>query len=106
MKRPRPPLFLAKSGYRRRRLHDAARLVPVFGAFLIFLPILWSPGGTAEPDTARNGLYLFGVWAGLIVAAATLAPGLRRDCDPDAAHDADQVADGDPQRDPVSRDRS
>lgn len=78
MSRPGAPLFLAKSGYRRRRLHDAARLVPVFGAFLIFLPILWGPGETPEPDTASDGLYLFGVWAGLIGGAALLAPGLRR----------------------------
>jgi len=82
-RRSRPPLFLAKSGYRRRRLHDAARLVPVFGAFLIFLPILWAPGETAERDTAWEGLYLFAVWAGLIAAAALLAPGLRRTATPD-----------------------
>ena len=78
MRRPGPPLFLAKSGYRRRRLHDAARLVPLFGVFLIFLPILWDPGATPEVDTARDGLYLFGVWAGLIAIAAVLAPALRR----------------------------
>jgi len=78
MIRPRAPLFLAKSGYRRRRLADAARLVPVFGGFLICLPILWSPAGTDVRDTAPDGIYLFLVWAGLILAAAALAPGLRQ----------------------------
>lgn len=73
----RRPLFLARSGYRRRRLNDAARLVPVFGAFLILLPILWAPAETASRDTAQDGLYLFGVWAGLIGVAALLARGLR-----------------------------
>jgi uncharacterized membrane protein len=98
MRRPSPPLFLARSGYRRRRLHDAARLVPVFGAFLVFLPILWSPGETPEPDTARDGLYLFVVWAGLIGAAALLAPGLRRSTGPDAGTDLS--------RDPTSGDQN
>lgn len=77
MRRPAAPLFLAKSGYRRRRLNDAARLVPVFGAFLIFLPILWAPAETATRDTASDGIYLFVVWAVLIGVAACLAPGLR-----------------------------
>lgn len=96
MTRPGPPLFLAKSGYRRRRLHDAARLVPVFGIFLIFLPILWGPADTAARDTARDGLYLFGVWAGLILLAAGLAPGLRRtsSLESDADSDPDEPAEG------------
>lgn len=92
MRRRGAPLFLAKSGYRRRRLNDAARLVPVFGAFLIFLPILWGPARTPEPDTAADGLYLFGVWAGLIAAAAALAPGLRRNSGPEADAKPDPVA--------------
>jgi len=97
MRRPRAPLFLAKAGYRRRRLHDAARLVPVFGAFLVFLPILWAPGETAERDTASDGLYLFGVWAGLIWAAAALAPGLRRNAPPETATGSDRDPDHDPE---------
>ena len=79
MRRLGPPLFLAKSGYRRRRLHDVARLVPVVGTFLILLPILWDPAHTAQPDTARNGLYLFAAWAVLIAIAAILAPRLSND---------------------------
>lgn len=89
MRRPGAPLFLAKAGYRRRRLHDAARLVPVFGAFLLFLPILWGPGETDVPDTAMDGLYLFGVWAGMIFAAALLAPGLRRNAPAEPGMDTD-----------------
>lgn len=72
----RVPLFLKRRSYRRRRLRDAARLLPIFGAFFFLLPILWDPGRTAEPDTASDGLYLFAVWLLLIVAAAALAPGL------------------------------
>lgn len=65
----RAPLFLARSGYRSRRLSDAARLLPLAGLFLLWLPLVWGP----EAGSARTGIYLFAVWAGLIGAAALLA---------------------------------
>ena len=77
MRPPQPPLFLGRAGYRSRRLSDAARLLPVLGAFLLLLPILWSPAQTPAPDTGADGIYLFMVWAGLIAGAAALAPLLR-----------------------------
>jgi len=68
---PRQPLFLARQSYRRRRLVDATRLLPVLGGLLLALPLLWQGG--AEPWlTSRIGLYLFAVWFGLIAAAALL----------------------------------
>lgn len=70
------PVFLPARGYRLRRLHDAARLVPVFGAVLFLLPVLWSPGETEARGTAPDAIYLFLVWAGLIGVAAVLARGL------------------------------
>lgn len=76
MRRPRRPLFLARAPYRRRRLRDAARLLPVLGLFLLLLPLLWAP----EARTAlRAGdvVYFFGVWLVLIALAAAFAPGLR-----------------------------
>lgn len=70
----RAPLFLARKVYRRRRLRDAARLLPFLGLFLMLLPALWSPG--------RGGggaaVFVFSVWALLILGAAALAPGLAR----------------------------
>lgn len=75
---PKPPKFLARSSYRRRRIIDAARLLPVLGVFIFFLPVLWHPGDTPEPDTARGGLYLFAGWFALIVAAGLLARALTR----------------------------
>ncbi len=87
MRKPRPPLFLPRPGYRRRRLIDAARLLPVFGGLLLLLPILWAPAETAARDTAPDGIYLFVVWAVLVVVAAWLAPGLA-----DAADEADAVS--------------
>ncbi|MDW4547955.1 hypothetical protein R5H32_01185 [Defluviimonas sp. D31] len=83
MKRPSPPRFLARRSYRRRRLIDAARLLPVLGFILIMVPILWRPGATAAPDTALGGLYLFAVWFGLIGAAFLVARILARG-EPDA----------------------
>jgi hypothetical protein len=76
MRRPRRPLFLARAPYRRRRLRDAARLLPVVGLLLLILPLFW----TAEARVAlRSGdvIWFFLVWAALIALAAAFAPGLR-----------------------------
>ena len=71
MRRPRQPLFLARATYRRRRLRDAARLLPVVGVFLLAQPLLWPQGG-AGPVV----VFVFVVWALLIGLAALLSPGL------------------------------
>lgn len=70
-KRP-APLFLARRSYRRRRMMDAARLLPFVGVFLFLMPILWQP--RAAPGTAEGAVYLFGAWTFLILAARYLAP--------------------------------
>ena len=93
MRSPGGPLFLAKSVYRRRRLNDAARLLPVFGALLIFLPVLWAPADGAKAATTTGGLYLFGIWLALIGAAALLAPGLRRNAEAGTGRRADASTD-------------
>ena len=77
MSRQRPPLFLERESYRRRRIMDAARILPVAGFVLFLLPALWRRAG--DPDTAGEAIYLFSVWALLILAAALLARPLRRD---------------------------
>lgn len=71
---PRPPLFLARGHYRRRRLRDAARLLPLVGLFLLILPVLAGPGLA----TGRAAVYVFWVWGLLILGAAALAPALAR----------------------------
>ncbi len=70
------PLFLARRSYRRRRVIDAVCLLPVFGAALFLVPLLWQAGGTGS--LAGRGLYLFGAWAMLILAAFVLARRIRR----------------------------
>ena len=83
MKRPGLPLFLQRRPYRRRRKIDAARVLPVFGAFLLLLPMLWAPAGDKARGTVHDGLYLFLVWAGLIAVARLLAPSLTAEEQPD-----------------------
>lgn len=78
MKPPRRPVFLGRIPYRRRRLRDAARLLPVFGLVFLLLPILWSPAQGLRV-LSRDLVYLFAVWLGLIAVAAAFAPGLSRD---------------------------
>lgn len=76
MRRPRRPLFLARAPYRRRRLRDAARLLPVLGLFLLLLPLLWTPAAGVALHSA-DVIYFFAVWLVLIGLAAAFAPGLR-----------------------------
>jgi ABC-type Co2+ transport system permease subunit len=76
VRRPPAPLFLARRSYRRRRLRDAARLLPVLGLFFFLLPMLWLPATPGLPDTAWKGIYLFVIWGGLVAVAFVLAPGL------------------------------
>jgi hypothetical protein len=78
MRRPRRPLFLAPVPYRRRRLRDAARLLPVFGAFLVVVPVLWTPLGEGLRRLSGDVVYFFAVWVLLIGVAAGFAPGLSR----------------------------
>lgn len=80
---PLPPAgrrsqFLEDRTYRRARLEDAARLLPVIGLCLLVSPI-------AIQSTAEGGggtvawLFFFGaVWVLLIVAAAIISRALRR----------------------------
>jgi hypothetical protein len=79
-KRP-APLFLARKSYRRRRMTDAARLLPIVGVFLILMPILWQPASTPAPDTGYGVAYLFVVWTLLIVAARVVSHFVARAAD-------------------------
>lgn len=79
------PLFLARQSYRRRRLADAARVLPVVAAGLFFLPVLWQPAATPAPDTARGAVWLFSVWAVVIVVAWVISRRLARRRDDAAA---------------------
>ncbi|GLS87193.1 hypothetical protein GCM10010873_21670 [Cypionkella aquatica] len=110
MRGPRAPLFLARAVYRQRRWRDAARLLPIFGLFLLLLPLLWGEGSgagsgsvavasagdagsggagvAAKSNSGQVAVYLFGVWALLIGLAAYVAPAL---AEPEADAPAEDV---------------
>lgn len=71
----RSPLFLERATYRRRRMMDGARVLPILGAVLLLLPVLWTRSGGM--GTAGEAVYLFGLWFGLILIAALLSRPLR-----------------------------
>jgi hypothetical protein len=74
MRPPPGPLFQSRPGYRSRRLGDSARLLPMQGLVLFMVPLL---GGLGH-STSGGGLYIFGVWAALVLAAAVLSRPLGR----------------------------
>ena len=73
------PVFLARASYRQRRLRDAARVLPVVGAILFLLPILWPMGREGGQTTSAALIYIFVVWAGLIAVAALISRLMRFD---------------------------
>ncbi|MDR9392979.1 MAG: hypothetical protein RI571_01505 [Roseovarius sp.] len=80
MKRDPGPVFLERRTYRRRRMADAARLLPLMGAFLFALPLLWqSDDKTAL--TTHVIFYLFCVWLGLVALAGVISRHLNSDTD-------------------------
>ena len=74
--RPAQTIFLEPQPYRRRRLIDAARLLPILGGFLTIVPPVLLPGGTLG-STSTLLMYLVFVWICLVVAAALIARHMR-----------------------------
>ncbi len=72
---PDRPLFLERASFRRRRLGDAARVLPILATILVLVPVWWIP---AQVSFAGGAVWLFGLWAGLIVAIFGLHRALRR----------------------------
>ncbi|WP_425038260.1 hypothetical protein [Primorskyibacter sp. S187A] len=77
-----PNRFLHRANYRRRRMGDAARLMPLAGLILLLIPLLLTLNGgdgaaEAAPRTSRVGLYIFGVWGLLVAITFGLSRGLR-----------------------------
>lgn len=75
------PLFLERQSYKRRRLTDAAKLLPLLGAALFLVPLLWSRAGTGDDGepvaTSLAIAYIFGIWAVLIGATVVLGMAMR-----------------------------
>ena len=63
---------------------DAARLLPLIGLLLFLVPLLWAPDRADRASTATTTIYVFAVWAGLILSAVLLSRALaKRGTDPD-----------------------
>ncbi len=69
----RQPLFLARDSYRKRRLRDGARVLPIFGTVLVLLPLMWP---VVPQMMLAHWAYVFALWVALIGLAAVLARGL------------------------------
>ena len=85
MTQAKDPIYAERQTYRRRRLGDAARLLPVLGAGLFGLPIFWQ-----ETPTTRALIYVFLTWALLCILSGLVAWRLRAD----AAGEGDDGTDG------------
>ncbi|MBZ8118783.1 hypothetical protein KUD11_08980 [Roseovarius sp. LXJ103] len=71
--KPAKSVFLERDSYRRRRMGDAAVLLPLFGTVLLVIPLLWQ-SGDGGARTTDVMLYIFGVWA-LLAGLARLVSG-------------------------------
>jgi hypothetical protein len=65
-------VFLERRAYHKRRMRDLARAVPVFGAVLISIPLLWQQGESGVSNSTAI-VYIFGVWIILIGLAAIIS---------------------------------
>ena len=88
------PVFVEKRAYRRRRLTDAARLLPILGLALMCLPLLWAGNGNGPTSTTYTMIYLFGLWLALVVASALLVRHLRAGDENGAAGEDERPAGG------------
>lgn len=86
---PRQPLFLERQSYRRRRLIDASRVIPVFGLCLFLVPLLWPKATQGEINLALRGLYIFGVWFLLVGFTGLVSYRLQNRADETRRRDSD-----------------
>jgi len=83
VREPAPLPFLARPGYRRRRLIEAIRLLPYVGLLLFLFPLLWPETETSVQKSSHGAIYLFVAWMVLIVAAFLGSRALNRFDDED-----------------------
>ena len=71
-------LFLTRRTYRRNRLQDAARLLPVLGLILFFGPVFIIDDASLETGTTLADwlVYCFVVWLGLIAVTMLVSRAL------------------------------
>jgi len=82
-------VFLERRAYRQRRFADGARMLPLFGAALFFIPLLWSLADDKVTLTSYVMSFVFVSWVGLIIISAFVSSKLPKDM-PDAASAKDE----------------
>ncbi len=87
------PVFVEREAYRRRRLIDAARLLPILGVALVCLPLLWTGDREVPTSTTYAMIYFFGIWLALVIVAAVLSRRLGAD-DTKKEAATDDISDG------------
>ncbi|WP_294226508.1 hypothetical protein [uncultured Shimia sp.] len=71
--------FLERQSYRRRRLIDTIRTLPVIGGVLWAVPLLWRQSESADVVMTSDAIiYIFSVWLLLVVGGGWFARSLKR----------------------------
>jgi len=71
--------FLERSNYRQRRFRDGARVLPIFAAVFMILPLMWPRQQPDQSLTSSGMIYLFGLWFALVAVSFVLSGLLKRD---------------------------
>ncbi|MBU2361114.1 MAG: hypothetical protein KKB02_19630 [Alphaproteobacteria bacterium] len=87
----RPGLFLARDSYRQRRLRDVARMLPVAGAVIWLLPLMWTRPVGQTGGMAAAVVFVFAGWTLLIVLTAVVSRRIRVDSATDVSPDTDAL---------------
>lgn len=82
------PVFHEKRTYRQRRVMDAARAAPILALFLWLVPLMWPQDGPGQISSAMALIYIFVIWAGVIIVSFGLSWALRAAMDTDADTDS------------------
>jgi hypothetical protein len=70
--------FLDRESYRKKRLIDASKLLPLLGALGFILPFVYLfTEEDAQRSPGQTAIYLFVAWLVLILCAGYLAPRMR-----------------------------
>ena len=81
---PEGPIFLERAAYRRRRLQDAARLLPMATIILLLMPVWLMPSALSG---ALGMVGLFAVWLLIVIASGLLHRRLGRPLPTEAPKD-------------------
>lgn len=74
------PPDLAKRAYRKRKLRDAALVLPILGVFLLASPLITIFANDGQVlGLPTPFIYIFGVWILLVIAARRMAHLLDRE---------------------------